>query len=134
MFQGGDLFDAITQSVKFGEFESASMVADLANALFYLHSRGITHRDLKPENLLVKMNTVIFFFLCSSWSCSCSPFCSYFSCSSPPDSPSLSSSTFFFSLVARFSTYIFPFRLLLLKIILPLIFYLAFSLPFPFRT
>lgn len=51
--QGGDLFDAITQSVKFGERDSASMVKDLCSALFYLHARNIVHRDLKPENLLV---------------------------------------------------------------------------------
>ena len=51
--QGGDLFDAITQSVKFTERVSAGMVSDLANALFYLHSRHVVHRDLKPENLLV---------------------------------------------------------------------------------
>ena len=29
------------------------MVKDLAEALFYLHSKNIVHRDLKPENLLV---------------------------------------------------------------------------------
>jgi serine/threonine protein kinase len=54
-FQGGDLFDAITQSVKFSEATSASMVKDLANALQYLHSREIVHRDLKPENLMVRV-------------------------------------------------------------------------------
>ena len=51
--KGGDLFDAITQSVKFNERDSAGMVKDLAEALFYLHSKNIVHRDLKPENLLV---------------------------------------------------------------------------------
>lgn len=51
--QGGDLFDAITQSIKFDEKTSAGMVTDLTNALFYLHSQHIVHRDLKPENLLV---------------------------------------------------------------------------------
>lgn len=50
------MFDAITQSVKFGEVDSARMVKDLCNALFYLHSRSIVHRDLKPENLLVHRN------------------------------------------------------------------------------
>ena len=57
-FQGGDLFDAITQSVKFGEVDAAHMVKDLCSALFYLHSRVIVHRDLKPENLLVSLDTV----------------------------------------------------------------------------
>ncbi|KAK3595087.1 hypothetical protein CHS0354_043187 [Potamilus streckersoni] len=56
LVKGGDLFDAITQSVKFGEVDSAHMVKDLCNALFYLHSRIIVHRDLKPENLLVHRN------------------------------------------------------------------------------
>lgn len=56
LVKGGDLFDAITQSVKFGEVDSACMVKDLCNALFYLHSRSIVHRDLKPENLLVHRN------------------------------------------------------------------------------
>ncbi|GFS20013.1 serine/threonine-protein kinase DCLK3 [Elysia marginata] len=56
LVKGGDLFDAITQSVKFGEPESALMVKDLCNALYYMHSRSIVHRDLKPENLLVHRN------------------------------------------------------------------------------
>ncbi|KAL5011086.1 hypothetical protein ScPMuIL_013391 [Solemya velum] len=56
LVKGGDLFDAITQSVKFGEVDSAGMVKDLCSALFYLHSRSIVHRDLKPENLLVHRN------------------------------------------------------------------------------
>lgn len=52
LVKGGDLFDAITQSVKFNERDAACMVRDLADALFYLHSKNIVHRDLKPENLL----------------------------------------------------------------------------------
>ncbi|ELT91299.1 hypothetical protein CAPTEDRAFT_217544 [Capitella teleta] len=56
LVKGGDLFDAITQSVKFPEVKSSSMVRDLANALHYLHSREIVHRDLKPENLMVCHN------------------------------------------------------------------------------
>ncbi|XP_052805776.1 serine/threonine-protein kinase DCLK1-like isoform X2 [Mya arenaria] len=56
LVKGGDLFDAITQSVKFGEVDAAHMVKDLCSALFYLHSRIIVHRDLKPENLLVHRN------------------------------------------------------------------------------
>ncbi|BFZ06297.1 hypothetical protein BsWGS_09336 [Bradybaena similaris] len=53
LVKGGDLFDAISQSVKFAEADSALMVRDLCQALFYLHSRRIVHRDIKPENLLV---------------------------------------------------------------------------------
>ncbi|PAA71979.1 hypothetical protein BOX15_Mlig021886g2 [Macrostomum lignano] len=53
LVKGGDLFDAISQVVKFNEIQASSMVADIAGALHYLHSRRIVHRDLKPENLLV---------------------------------------------------------------------------------
>ena len=53
--QGGDLFDAITQNVKYSEPQAAKMLTDLSEALFYLHSRNVVHRDLKPENILVRI-------------------------------------------------------------------------------
>ncbi|XP_075403193.1 serine/threonine-protein kinase DCLK3 [Tenrec ecaudatus] len=53
---GGDLFDAIIQSVKFPEREAALMITDVCRALVHLHDKGIVHRDLKPENLLVQRN------------------------------------------------------------------------------
>uniref|UniRef100_S4RS00 Protein kinase domain-containing protein n=1 Tax=Petromyzon marinus TaxID=7757 RepID=S4RS00_PETMA len=51
---GGDLFDAITESVRFTERHAAAMVADLCRALQYLHANLVVHRDVKPENLLVR--------------------------------------------------------------------------------
>ncbi|XP_030061349.1 serine/threonine-protein kinase DCLK3 [Microcaecilia unicolor] len=54
--KGGDLFDAIIESVKFTEHNAALMVTDLCEALVYIHHKNIVHRDLKPENLLVQHN------------------------------------------------------------------------------
>lgn len=51
--QGGDLFDAIIESVKFPERDAALMLMDLCKALVHMHDKSIVHRDLKPENLLV---------------------------------------------------------------------------------
>ncbi|XP_008058800.1 serine/threonine-protein kinase DCLK3 [Carlito syrichta] len=54
--QGGDLFDAIIESVKFPEPDAALMIMDLCKALVHMHDKSIVHRDLKPENLLVQRN------------------------------------------------------------------------------
>ncbi|XP_048384691.2 serine/threonine-protein kinase DCLK3 [Stegostoma tigrinum] len=51
---GGDLFDAIADSVKFTESNAALMMDNLCDALAYIHKKNIVHRDLKPENLLVQ--------------------------------------------------------------------------------
>ena len=53
LVKGGDLFDAISSSMKFTEIVASSYVRDVAKALHYLHKQHIVHRDLKPENLLV---------------------------------------------------------------------------------
>ncbi|XP_021094397.1 serine/threonine-protein kinase DCLK3 isoform X2 [Heterocephalus glaber] len=54
--QGGDLFDAIIESVKFPEPDAALLIMDLCKALVHMHNKNIVHRDLKPENLLVQRN------------------------------------------------------------------------------
>nr|KAF6310340.1 doublecortin like kinase 3 [Myotis myotis] len=54
--QGGDLFDAIIEHVKFPERDAALMLMDLCKALVHMHDKNIVHRDLKPENLLVQRN------------------------------------------------------------------------------
>lgn len=54
IFQGGDLFDAISTSTKYTEKDASTMIHNLASALKYLHKLNIVHRDIKPENLLVR--------------------------------------------------------------------------------
>lgn len=61
IFQGGDLFDAISKNVKFSEEDSKFMTQSLASALSYLHDNYIVHRDIKPENLLVRLKRQILF-------------------------------------------------------------------------
>merc|ERR1712223_458469 len=50
--KGGHLLNQINKRAKFNDVEATAVVAKLASALKYLHSRGIAHRDLKPENIL----------------------------------------------------------------------------------
>lgn len=56
VYQGGDLFDAITSSNKYTERDASGMLYNLVSAIKYLHSLNIVHRDIKPENLLVSIS------------------------------------------------------------------------------
>lgn len=49
---GGPLLGQIQNKVCFNEQEAAQVAKDIANALKFLHSKGVAHRDLKPENVL----------------------------------------------------------------------------------
>ena len=51
--QGGELYKELKKIGKFSERKAAEIVADVADALDYLHERHIIHRDLKPENLII---------------------------------------------------------------------------------
>ncbi|KAB7498549.1 MAP kinase-interacting serine/threonine-protein kinase 1 [Armadillidium nasatum] len=49
---GGPLLAHIQRRTQFTECDASKVVANLASALAFLHSKGIAHRDLKPENIL----------------------------------------------------------------------------------
>jgi calcium-dependent protein kinase len=49
---GGELFDRIVDSQKFGEKEASKYMYKIMSAVKHLHEHGICHRDLKPENFI----------------------------------------------------------------------------------
>jgi hypothetical protein len=50
---GQELFDVILNRKFFQEDDARPIFAQIARALFYLHSLNIIHRDVKPENILI---------------------------------------------------------------------------------
>ena len=55
---GGDLFSKIVETGKYTESQAARCCRQLAEALRYIHVRGVVHRDLKPENILLVENDI----------------------------------------------------------------------------
>jgi uncharacterized protein YecT (DUF1311 family)/tRNA A-37 threonylcarbamoyl transferase component Bud32 len=51
--QGPTLRDALVDDVPFPIALAERVVADVAAALVYAHSRGLVHRDVKPENIFI---------------------------------------------------------------------------------
>merc|ERR1712217_248033 len=49
----GEMFDHLRLATRFSEKRTARYIADIADALVYLHKKNIMHRDIKPENLLL---------------------------------------------------------------------------------
>merc|ERR1719481_1465793 len=49
---GGPLLEHIQRRKFLTESEASNIIRNLAEALMFLHSRGIAHRDLKPDNVL----------------------------------------------------------------------------------
>jgi len=50
--EGGTLLANIEQRGHLTEQEASLVVHDIANALNFMHNKGMAHRDLKPENVL----------------------------------------------------------------------------------
>lgn len=50
---GGELFEEIVEREFYWERDAQEVVRMLADAIGYMHSKGLVHRDLKPENVLL---------------------------------------------------------------------------------
>lgn len=53
LMEGGELFERIVNTTGVSERRARDVVVALAQALAYMHERGLVHRDLKPENVLL---------------------------------------------------------------------------------
>ena len=52
LLTGGELFDRITEGVRYSEERIAMYMQQILSAVHYCHEKRIIHRDLKPENLI----------------------------------------------------------------------------------
>ncbi|KAG8973603.1 spindle assembly checkpoint kinase [Tulasnella sp. 427] len=52
----GEMYKQLTRQGSFTERRSSRYIAQMADALRYLHSKKIMHRDIKPENLLIGLD------------------------------------------------------------------------------
>mmetsp|Transcript_6582 Transcript_6582/g.4744 ORF Transcript_6582/g.4744 Transcript_6582/m.4744 type:complete len:197 (+) Transcript_6582:394-984(+) len=59
LVKGKELYDEIIARDHFNEAETASVIIQLLQAVYYCHQNNIVHRDIKPENLLVSDEGVV---------------------------------------------------------------------------
>ena len=55
-FIEGSDFGKMIKGARPGFHESAALVATVAEALHYAHTRGLVHRDVKPANILIDLS------------------------------------------------------------------------------
>jgi serine/threonine protein kinase len=53
LIEGGELFEHLIENGPFSERGASRFVKQHAQALSYIHSKGLVHADLKPENLMM---------------------------------------------------------------------------------
>ena len=54
--EGGSLADKLADEVNFSESQLATLLAQMGDALAYLHGEDILHQDIKPDNILIDKN------------------------------------------------------------------------------
>ncbi|GAA6004096.1 hypothetical protein JCM10207_002424 [Rhodosporidiobolus poonsookiae] len=52
----GELYKQLHRCGRFSEKRSSRYIAQMADALAYLHGKHVIHRDIKPENILIGVN------------------------------------------------------------------------------
>ncbi|GAA5977270.1 hypothetical protein JCM10908_004916 [Rhodotorula pacifica] len=52
----GELYKQLSKVGRFNEKRSSRYIAQMADALAYLHKKHVMHRDIKPENILIGIN------------------------------------------------------------------------------
>lgn len=52
--KGGELFTHIIEKKRFDEESTKYVIAQIALAIGYVHSKDIIYRDLKPENVMIE--------------------------------------------------------------------------------
>ncbi|CAN0007465.1 unnamed protein product, partial [Choristocarpus tenellus] len=53
LVKGGELYDRLADKGRYSEGQAARIMAEVMEAVSFLHATGIIHFDLKPENIML---------------------------------------------------------------------------------